>query len=231
MEEWKPVPSLEEHYAISSEGNLRQLSDWPQRPAGRIIPKYISSDGYCLAGIRMPDGQKRIVRLHRLVALAFLGPVPAGTEVNHKDGNKANNKVENLEYVTRSENLRHAYRLGLNRRPSGAANPAAKLTDEQVQDIITSTESGATLVKRYGVVKSVISAIRLRKTWRNLGDLSERRALPPAGTRNPMAKLTEDDARAIRRSKETCFVLGERYGISFGTAAAIKRGDRWKHIQ
>jgi hypothetical protein len=93
-----------------------------------------------------------------LVADAFLGPKPPKLDVNHKDGNKRNNRIENLEYVTRSENHRHAFRLGLSKSPftgvKGDAHRNTKITDADVATLRTEFASGTTrrdLASRYGI--------------------------------------------------------------------------------
>eukprot|EP00438_Fugacium_kawagutii_P003825 Skav230272 [mRNA] locus=scaffold3387:507055:507702:- [translate_table: standard] len=80
---------------------------------GRMSPGHLEKSGYCSAWITLAS-QSRNELVHRLVAYAFLGPPPSlhHTHINHKDGNKANNAVQNLEYVTPAENMQHSYRLG-----------------------------------------------------------------------------------------------------------------------
>lgn len=104
FEQWKPVFGLEGHYEVSSLGRLRSL-----RCKGIERVKYMSlrqnSEGYFNVRLK---GENR--KVHKLVAAAFLGNTPAGMVVNHKDGDKTNNRVDNLEYVSRRDNVTHGKR-------------------------------------------------------------------------------------------------------------------------
>lgn len=86
----------------------------------------------------MIDGNHLTIFIHRLVAEVFIGPRPAGTEVNHKDGNKQNPIVTNLEYVTHLENVRHAIRIGRRRM---------KFSDYAIRRIRERWESGETVAE------------------------------------------------------------------------------------
>ena len=114
-----------------------------------------------------PRARKHI---HRLVADAFFGPCPDGHEVNHKDGVKTNNNVDNLEYVTRLENAQHAKERGL--YLSGERVPNSKLTAEQVRSIRALRASGEwtykRLAKTFGVSNGTISTILSRKWWKDV---------------------------------------------------------------
>ena len=120
------------------------------------------------------DHKNRTV--HRLVAQAFI-PNPNGlAEVNHKDGNKSNNSVENLEWVTSSENKKHAYNIGLNAPPKpkkGSSNFWAKLTEQDVAYIrshykLRDKNFGlSALARKFGVSEPAIHAIVNNKKWRN----------------------------------------------------------------
>ena len=110
---WKPIPSTGGVYWAGSDGSIYRPKSVGTR--GGIIKPYISPhNGYAYVGISLHN--KAVGRrVHRLVAEAFLGDAN-GLQVNHKDGNKANNAIDNLEYCTQSENMRHAYDIGLEKK-------------------------------------------------------------------------------------------------------------------
>lgn len=97
-EEWRPV--MDGALEVSSAGKVR-------RPGKGLARAHDTVAGYPSVSCRI-EGKGREFLVHRLVAAAFLGPCPDGKEVNHRDGDKRNNAMDNLEYVTRSENVRHA---------------------------------------------------------------------------------------------------------------------------
>ena len=108
-EEWRSAPGWEATYKVSNQGRIKNSG------TGRILrPRYTKGRRY--AAIHLPLNGKSTDRyLHVLVAEAFLGPAPEGKEVNHRDGDRHNNALSNLEYITHRENMRHAWRLGLMR--------------------------------------------------------------------------------------------------------------------
>jgi hypothetical protein len=85
-------------------------------------------------------------------------------QVNHKDGNKANNRPENLEYVTAKENVAHAVCTGL-RDTKGVKNAKSKLNEEKVRAIRQSMETGYALARKYGVTQRAICMVRHRLSW------------------------------------------------------------------
>lgn len=106
-------------YSVSNDGLVRRNDSM------RILKPGFQR-GY--AGVTISDGSLKFsAKVHTLVATAFLGPRPKGMQTNHKDGNKANNLADNLEYVTPQENTLHAERLGLRDK-----NANRKLTDDQI---------------------------------------------------------------------------------------------------
>ena len=109
-EYWRTIPSFPV-YSASNYGRIRNDG------TGRIMHVYLhSSKGYLTLTLRR-DNKQVAVAVHRLVAEAFLGGPHPGLDVNHIDGDKTNNCVENLEWCTREENVRHAIRTGLRYGP------------------------------------------------------------------------------------------------------------------
>ena len=93
-------------YLICSEGYVVSTE------SGIVMRPNLKKSGYYEVSLSNSDGHKSFL-LHRLVAEYFIPKREGADEVNHKDGNKANNNASNLEWVTRNENLRHAYENGL----------------------------------------------------------------------------------------------------------------------
>jgi hypothetical protein len=113
--EWKSV--FNGLYEVSDIGEVRRAVDGVNTHAGRNLKPCKSSNGYMIVGLHS-DGKRSNQLVHRLVAQAFIGFIDRGFEVNHKDGDKTNNCVSNLEIVTRSENCTHAIRTGLSKAPT-----------------------------------------------------------------------------------------------------------------
>lgn len=114
-ERWALI--LDGSYAVSDQGSIARVHPrWDARHPERFVPYRLKLRWWnaYLSFLPSLDGQQ-VERLcvHVLVAHAFLGPCPPDHEVNHKDGDKANNRWDNLEYLTHAENMQHAVRIGL----------------------------------------------------------------------------------------------------------------------
>lgn len=118
MEVWKPIKGYEGLYEVSNYGNVRRVWRYGREWIGTCKPKR-TKDGY-LETTLMKNSKPKYVRTHRLVATAFCDNPHNKKEVNHIDGNKRNNRADNLEWVTSSENQIHAYKLGLQKVSGGA---------------------------------------------------------------------------------------------------------------
>jgi len=171
MEEWKPVREMPDDYEVSSEGRVRRVSPTRGSRPGRERKQTLARNGYVLFVLKK-DGAVFGRLGHRLVADAFLGPIPEGMQVNHKNGVKHDNRVENLEIVTNGENRAHSYRvLGVkpNRGAIGAKNPNVKLDWTKVDAIRAAYSEGSSysvLARRFGVVKQTVAAIVKNRTWK-----------------------------------------------------------------
>ena len=154
-EAWRPIPGFS-NYMASTFGRIKHVSPG-RKPQDCRSTRY----GYQRVTLSDDAGRHRCPHVHSLVALAFLGPLPAGQNVNHKDGNKQNNRPENLEYVTVAENCRHAWRTGLSRSQSGSRK--SRLSPEllaQVTALRASGLSGLEVARRLGVTRYAIAKAR-----------------------------------------------------------------------
>lgn len=112
VETWKPIPGYEGLYEASDFGRVRNVERLDSRNhpiKSRVM--VTSRDKYEKVNLRKGGAMRRF-RVHRLIAITFLGPEQDGkNEVNHKDGDKLNNNVSNLEWVSRSTNVAHGFRV------------------------------------------------------------------------------------------------------------------------
>lgn len=129
-EEWKAVAGYETKYMISSHGRIFTLSRKEPRGnsvvtiQGRLIPPSFDQDGYYRVTLTSSTVHRFDAFVHRLVAQAFIPNLENKPQVNHIDGNKTNNHISNLEWVTGTENIQHSIDTGL-RDHMGARNPHA----------------------------------------------------------------------------------------------------------
>jgi transcriptional regulator len=150
MEIWKPIVGFEDCGWVSNMGRIRGKN-------GKIRKTNVGSNGYQRVGFH---GGQTTLLVHRLVARAFCEGFEPDLQVNHKDGDKLNNIVENLEWVSGSENRKHAFRIGLS-TPSNL-----KMTNEQVAEAVAMRDQGALfkdIAQKFKVHETTVSK-RVAKT-------------------------------------------------------------------
>lgn len=163
---WRDIEGLEERYQVSNKGRIKSLLG--KKP--RILSPSFINGGYLLVNLRYSKGKL----VHRLVAKAFIPNPENKSEVNHIDGDKTNNNVENLEWVTPKENTTHAFLMNLVHRSEGEKSPRAKFTKQQILSIReewipnSKEHSARALAKKYGVSSSTIERIVNRKRYKNI---------------------------------------------------------------
>ena len=153
---WEPYS---EKYEVSTDGHIRNAK------TKRVLREFQGKDRYLRTQF---DGKTRLI--HRTIAQVFIPNPQNLPEVNHKDGNKTNHTVDNLEWCTRNENLRHAYAHGL-RTSKGISNARCKLTSDDVSYIKEhyirgDKEYGAkALSAKFGVAHQTICAVVSGQNW------------------------------------------------------------------
>jgi hypothetical protein len=157
-ENWRDIPGFPD-YQASDLGRIRshKYGVWKVL---RLTPH--SKNGYLVVSPRVA-GQYVVRSVHRLIARAFLGDAE-GRDVNHINGNKHDNSLQNLEYLSRGDNHRHAFRTGL-REPVGR-----KLTDDQVGQILElqGTAPASDIARQFGISRTTVNRIHNRKSHANL---------------------------------------------------------------
>lgn len=160
---YKPFP-LNNQYLVSSSGKiLSQVTD-------RFIGTNKDAYGYHRFSC-MIDGKYKHIPVHRAVAITWIDNPDNLPSVNHKDGDKTNNSVGNLEWCTDVHNKRHAKELGLIAR--GSKHWSTKLTDEVVNAICEMFAYGYTtgeVVKAFNVPRGTALNIRARRTWTHISE-------------------------------------------------------------
>lgn len=164
-EVWRPVFGYEGLYSVSNNGRVRSERTKTSSKAGLIIRPFHESNGYVRVGL-CKNNKRSAFSVHRLVAGAFLGRNPE-KQVNHINGIKTDNRLENLIYATASENVRHSVSvLGKNR---GEASRNAVLSDQDVLEIRHRKDlSLRAAAKLFGVSVTTIGRIKNGISWEHL---------------------------------------------------------------
>jgi len=187
LEEWKDILDLpdrvilSDRYQVSNFGNIRRKSYIKVGSNGsgsfsfltkpKDMSQRISHKGYKVISIsRKHEGVEHNLHLqvHRLVAEAFIGEPQVGQQVNHIDGNKLNNSVNNLEWVSACDNVRHSYKTGLASN-ANSRHPSALFTNEEVIKMRKLRERGLSYKEiselfnaKYGTVLKIVNGKNYR---------------------------------------------------------------------
>lgn len=167
-----PIPGYEGIYEITDHGIITRTSDAKTggHKSGKVIRHKKHKNGYSFISL-CKNGDIKDYSVHRLVALAFIPNNEAKPTVNHKDGNKRNNFVGNLEWATFSENITHSFRELGHKGPQGEKCGKSKLTTEQVISIKRERNDGAKckdLAEKYGVSLKQISVVSRGVQWSHI---------------------------------------------------------------
>jgi len=164
---WKDVVGFEGIYIVSNKERVRRIMH-RTHPTNKLMTNTLTPSGYVCVSLTA-NGKGKYSLLHIVVAKAFI-PNPLNLpEVNHIDGNKANNKAENLEWNTSLENIQHAWKTGLSTPKKGESHSQSVLTEKDVLEIraikgMTKRDIG----KLYNIGEAMVGKIIHRHRWTHI---------------------------------------------------------------
>ena len=182
MEIWKEIKGYEGYYQISNLGNVRSLNrivnggnnQKTQRKKGKNMTLIRTDDGYLKVRLSK-EGVRKEYSVHRLVALVFSGEnYFEGAEVNHINCIRDDNRPENLEWVTHSENIIYSYKVG-NRDNRGINNPRATYTEDEILFIRKLFDNGMTTMEIVKVMFPGLEYEDRKNKWSRINDICKRK--------------------------------------------------------
>lgn len=252
MEEiWKPVTGFEGLYEVSSLGNIRSLDRVvPVKASARlgaishtrrgmpIKPHASKRHKYLSVGLHKL-GKTRLIRVHRLVAEAFLGPAPEDRPyINHKDLDRVNNRLDNLEYCSPLENISHARENGRLHKWTRDDGPMRDTVAEVFRLIAEGELSCRQIDERLGLRRGLAAEIRRGETWNAPSGCKTRpkpaKSRSAADTPGRRRKLSLSEAEELvtlwRSGKYTQKQLGERFGVTQSNVSYMVSGKSWSGL-
>lgn len=231
-EAWKPVVGYEGAYEVSSHGRIKKVGAQRKDGSAFIMKPYLK-DRYVVIEL-VKNGQRKRWPVHRLVLIAFFGYDKERPHVNHIDGNRGNNMLANLEWVTIQENMKHAIKTGL--FSIGANHQHAKLNEENVVQIrrMGGTHTFTQLANHFGVSEATLVSAMYGRTWKHVTEPIPPRRGQVVGERSPRTPLTGEEVLEIREQFATGLypmrTLGKMHNTSGETISKIVRRASWRHI-
>ncbi len=171
---WKPVVGYDMLYEVSDLGRVRGAIEKTElitgKKAGNIKRAQVNKSGY-LVTLVWKNNHPQAVKVHRLIAEAFIPNPENKRTVNHINGIKTDNRLENLEWATHKENHKHARENGLYPIKTGEDSKSAKLINQDVIEIRILKENGIrteTIAKLFDIHINTVSLITSRKVWTHI---------------------------------------------------------------
>jgi predicted DNA-binding protein YlxM (UPF0122 family) len=234
-EKWREAPGYQS-IEVSDKGRVRKNGNLYSPPMGSLGYLRINAEGT----------QERV---HRVVAKAFLEQPRPDAEVNHKNGNKTDNRVENLEWVTKSQNMKHAHKNGLS-KSYGEHSSQSKLTAVEAMKVKLLAEDGrlylSEIAQKFNIGKRHVRRIRDGKRWSHLSergtdlldetpeDYCERVWGDFDTSDRKGVSLTERQAERIyelaHNSDMSYRRIGDQFGVSAAMVSRIKNHQAWTQI-
>lgn len=216
MEEFREHKS---GYLVSTEGRIKGK-------CVEFIKPTITKAGYEMSGIGL---------VHRIVVETFLGEIPKNYEVNHIDGCKTNNRLNNLEIVTKSENQKHAIRTGLQPVFNGETNPMSELKESEVIDIYNMIKNGETnkdIAIKYNIHDRYVSLIRHGKRWKYLWKsyFTDDSSIRSTGSNSLPLELMVEIIKLISEGTKTNAEIADMYNLDRSTISRVKTKSSWKDV-
>ena len=142
------------------------------RARSKKIKRKLSLDqsGYNILSIMDLNSKQLSVRVHILIWIYFNGLIPKGLQINHKNGIKTDNRLENLELATHKENIKHSWKIGLREKCHGSKNHFSTIDEKTVNEIREWYDEGCSptkIAKKYDVSIQLVINVGLRKTWKH----------------------------------------------------------------
>jgi hypothetical protein len=236
QEEWRQMVGFP-GYEISNKGRARSLNRVINTERGsvnlrgKVLKKGVDAYGY-ITYCPSINGKNRTVKAHRAVLQAFVGECPDGFQCRHLNGDKQDNRLENLAWGTAKQNRRDQVKHGT--EVNGERHHASVLTEEIVLECrrLSSVETVQQLANRFGITKGSMSDAIRGKTWSHLPGAVSPSAHKGSGHRS--AKMDAEKVREMRRrhaNGESARSLAAAFGIANTPAVKIIKRMSWKHVE
>lgn len=182
---WKIIPRTNNLYECNQKGEVRRVvslvSNQPKTKAdgfrkvgGKILSPKTKNNGYKELNLTINTQTNKSFYVHRLVVETWIGEIPSKMTINHIDGDKSNNNLSNLEIVSYSDNMKHAYKLGLNKiKPKKGEDHALSKTNEKevlkIRKEHKKHRSIKQLLQDYPhLAKGTLTKIVYRQSWKHI---------------------------------------------------------------
>lgn len=172
-EEFRDIPGWEGYYQVSNLGTVRSVdravgsvTGKVYYRKGKVLKQLLNEDGYMVVNIAR-NGKDRTIGVHRAMALAFIPNPENKPMVNHLNAIRTDNRLDNFEWCTNAENVKHSFNLGLSSN-KGDKHPRRVLTMEMVRGIRAELESGkspAEVANIFDIKRRNVYAVRDRQNW------------------------------------------------------------------